>query len=427
MVGTTFVPAPKATKVSPQEIEKMAPKLGQVNIARVGQNPFLGAIEAEIDENGYQEQRGPRPWIEEGFESFGDGNGRMTALVNCTRRHPDKFKNLRVTVDIYPSLTEEQRHALIHRAARSTAPFTEKDYYKHSMARWKSHPGESQLEHLKGMGLEFAMLFFTPAPEAALLRTKNAKGETVKVELKPGVTSDDLWGKGKGGQKQGPVQVGSYLAEAHPRAVEAFFDSWGEDKAHSISYRELIETVTQWKEDKKLRPDLATPPVSFQELAERMIDKGTGECVSSLVKGVLGARIKDGKEVQGGRDKGKGRMDQKAAGALSTTLGSHDDIGPIILARHERTAGHTSEEGLRDLETVLKCARTLREASVVKKDGTDFLEGAELQAVLVVIRDAQRDSKAAIARIHSRAAAEAAASQKAVIEAEAAKARKQKV
>ncbi len=413
MIGNVFVPSPKATKLSPPEIEKVAPKLGIVNLARVGQNPFMAAIKAEIKEGGYQEHRGPRPWIEEGFESFGDGNGRMSALVSCYHEAPTLFEKTKVTIDVYPTLTEEQRHALIHRAARSTAPFTEKDYYKHSMARWKSHPGETQLDHLRGMGLEFAMLFFTPAPEQALLRTKNAKGETTSIQLKPGVTSEDLWGKGKGGQKQGPVQVGAYLAEAHPRAVEAFFDAWGEDKAHSISYRELIETVTQWKEDKKLRPDLASPPASFEVLAEKFPD-------SSLVKGVLGARIKDGKQVQGGRDKGKGRMDQKAAEGLSTTLGAMGEDGPIILARHERTAGYTSEEGLRDTETLLAANKKLRDISVVDKDGA-FLVGEELKAVLTTIRETQKEAKNAISRIFSRAAAEAEAARKAIIEAEARK------
>lgn len=410
MIGNIFVPSPKPTKVKGKDLRKLLPKLGLENLARVGQNPFANAIKTDMKENGFQEGRGPRPWVEEGQESPGDGSGRLLSFAELAEEHPDLFGDKTVTIDVYPRLTEEQRHALIHRAAATTAPFTEKDYYKQSMLRWRSHPGESQLDHLRGMGLEFAMLFFTPAPESAMIRTKNAKGETIKIELKPGVTSDDLWGKNKGGQKQGPVQVGAYLAEAHPRAVEAFFAAWGEDKAHSISYRELIETVTQWKEDKKMRPDLAAPPVDFDVLAEKFPQ-------SALVKGVLGARIREGKAIQGGRDKGKGRMDQKAAEGFATTLAQHGEDGPIILARHERTAGYTSEEGLRDVETLMKCNKQLRELSFVDAKG-DYLEGDQLKAVLAQAVNLQKEAKNAIARIHSRATAEAEAARKQIIEAE---------
>lgn len=409
MVDGIFVPNPKVTKVKIADLSKMFPDLGVVNLARAGQNPFVAAIEAEMKENGYQEHRGPRPWCEEGATSPGDGSGRFTAAVNRARVD-ENFGKTTIHIDVYPKLTEEQRHALIHRAARSTAPFTEKDYYKQSMNRWLTHPGESQLDHLKGMGVEFAMLFFSPAPESALVRTKNAKGETVKIELKPGVTSDDLWGKGKGGQKQGPVQVGWYLAKAHPRARQAFFDAYGDDKAHSISYRELIETVTQWEEDRKVRPDLASPPADFDVIAKEFPESG-------LVKGVLGARIREGKQIQGGRDKGKGRMDQAASKQLSNTLSQIDDVGPVIIDRMERTAGHTSEEGLRDLETVLKSRRALVNLNFQKDN--EFLKGQELQAVLEEAVKLQKEAKAAMARIHARAGAEAEAARKGIIEAEA--------
>lgn len=415
MIGTTFVPSPKVVKVKAQDIKKMFPKLGLENLARAGQNPFAAAIKAEIKEGGYNPGRGPRPWCEEGQQSPGDGSGRFLAVKELEEVNDPSVQKLTIDVDVYPPLTEEQRHALIHRASRSTAPFTEKDYYKQSMNRWRTHPGESQVDHLRGMGVSYAMLFFSPAPESALIRYKNAKGETIGVDLKPGVTSDDLWGKGKGGQKQGPVQVGAYLAEAHPRAVQAFFDAWGDDKAHSISYRELIETVTQWKEDKKLYPQFASPPAEFSTLAENCPD-------SALVKGVLGARIKDGKTIQGGRDKGKGRMDQKAAEGFATTLGAVSEIGPIILARHERTSGHTSEEGLRDLETVLKADKGLRDLKFTDDKG-EFLTGPELKAVLAAAVQFQKDGKQAIARIHSRSAAEVEAARKAIIEAEAKKKR----
>lgn len=413
MIGNIFVPNPKTTAFSVDEVAKMAPKLGMENLARQGQNPFLAAIKAEIKEGGYQESRGPRPWIEEGQQSFGDGNGRMTALVELSKVNDPSIQKLKVKVDVYPPLTEEQRHALIHRAAKSTAPFTEKDYYKQSMLRWKSHPGESYVDHLRGMGLEFAMLFFTPAPEAALIRTRNANGETVKVELKPGVTSEDLWGKNAGGQKQGPIQVGEVLSRSHPRAVKAFFDQYGEDKEHSLTYRELIEAATQWAEDKKRRPDLASPPVDFDVLAKEFPD-------SALVKGVLGTRIVEGKQTQGGRDKGKGRMDQKAAAQLATALSAHGEDGPIILARHERTAGYTSEEGLRDVETLCRCNKVLRDTKLTDDEG-NHLTGAKLSAALDSMIQAQKDAKLAIQRTFARASAEAEAARKQIIEAEAKK------
>lgn len=416
MIDNIFIPNPKTVTLKPSDLKKTFPLLGLENMARAAMNPFTAIIESEIKANGYQEHRGPRPWCVEGAGSPGDGSGRFQAIANLEAVGDPSVAKLAIKIDVYPKLTEEQLHALMHRAVRSTAPFTEKDYYKGSMNRWMSHPGEEYIDHLRGMGLEFAFLFFTPAPESALDRTKNAKGQTVKLELKKGVTSDDLWGKNKGGQKQGPIQVGWYLAKAHPRAREAFFDAWGEDKAHSIGYTELMQTVKQWEEDKKLRPDLASPPVSFEELAEKFPN-------SALVKGILGARIKDGKQVQGGRDKGKGRMDQKAADAYATTLGAHSEDGPIILARHERTAGYTSEEGLRLTETVMACNKILRDTKVTKEDGS-FLTGKELEAVLTLIQDTQKKAKEAIKRVFSMAAAEAEAARLKIIELEQAKAAK---
>lgn len=430
-VNGVIIPKPTHFKLKASDISKSFPKLGEENYARAGQNPFVAAIKAEIKESGYQASRGPRPWCEGEIKdgelrssSPGDGSGRLMGLKLNVDEAPDLFSKTTVDIDVYPPLTEEQRQALVQRAVRSTAAFTEKDYYKLSMNRWRSHPGESQLDHLKGMGVEFAMMFFKPAPETALERVKNSKGETVLVKLKEGVTSDDLWGKGKGGQKQGPVQVGSYLAQAHPRAVQAFFDGFGDDKEHSISYRELIETVKQWEEDKKRYPQFSAPPASFEQLLAAS-DPALGEKAidSQLVKGVLGARLASGKPTQGGRNAGKGRMDQKAAEALATTLGAISEDGPILLHRHERTAGYTSEAGLRDLETLFRCNKALRDADLTPL--SKFLEDSKApEDVLLVLKqvlDNQRQAKQAIARTFATAAAEAEAQRKAIVEAEAKK------
>lgn len=405
MIDGVFIPACKRVKMTVPEIEATLTELGVVNDARVGQNPFLGVIEADIEENGWQEGRGPTPWMEEGRKHPGDGSGRLTALVRAYRKHPDKFKGTKVSIDVYPPLNDEQRHKLINRAISTTAPFGEKEYYKLSMNNWIHNPDDSYIEHIKRNGIEFAMLFFTPFPESCLVREKNSKGETISVKLKPGVKDEDAWGKNKTGksQKQQPAQYGKWLAECHPRAREAFFAQYGEDKEHSITGLEAKQAAADWAEDKKRWSELKGPPISFEELAEKYPE-------SALVNGVLGTRLREGKNIAPGRDAGKGRMTSKEVGSLSTTLEACDDAAGMLLSRVERTAGHTSEANLRDLEAIFKAYNEL--------STLDFSEGPNLPVVLKRAKELQLVVKNAKARIHATATAEAEAARLKLIELE---------
>lgn len=381
--GGIEIPEPKAVEMTALEVANRFTEANVENLARAGRNKFVAAIEAEMDARGYRPEAGPRPCAEEGKKSFLDGNGRMSVLAKKAKLLPELWGKQKVTIDIYPPLTDEQRTEIINRAARSTAPFTEADYYKQSMDTWIAHPDDSYIQHLERMGLERAFLFFTPAPESAIER----EGDSIR--LKKGVKDDDLWGKGKGGQKQGPVQVGNFLAQAHPRARKAFFDQFGDDPQHAISYRELIDTVKEWKNDKKLRPDLANPPAEFGVLVKEFP-------TSELVNGVLGKRIAHGREVQGGREAGKGRMSSKDIEMLGNSL-NVSKVAPILLETVERTPGYVGDAHSRGLIRLFQAVEDLIGIDLAKAENVE--KAQKLQASV----------REEVAAIYSRAATEAAA------------------
>lgn len=382
--GGIEIPEPKTVTLTALEIAERFPEANVENLARAGRNQFVAAIEADMDSRGYRPEAGRRPEAEEGMKSFLDGNGRMSVLARKAKLLPDLWGKVKVEVDIYPPLTDEQRAEVIARAGRSTAPFMEADYYKQSMETWLAHPDDSYIEHLQRMGLERAFLFFSPAPESAIIRDENGG-----MRLKPGVKDDDLWGKNKGGQKQGPVQVGNFLAQAHPRARQAFFDQFGADPEHSISYRELIETVKHWKNDKKMRPDLATPPAAWATLVAEFPE-------SELVNGVLGNRLANGRQVQGGREEGKGRMSAKDVEMLGNTL-NFSPPATILLETVERRAGYVGLNHLKSVERLLKAIEVCTKVAPTSKENID------------VILKAQETVKQESATIFKSAAAEAEA------------------
>lgn len=391
--GGIELPVPKTLRMSALEVANRWSEANVENLARAGRNTFVSAIEREIKDRGYRPEAGPRPCAEEGMKSFLDGNGRMSVLARLAKTLPDVWGKVEVDIDVYPSLTDEQRQEIINRASRATAPFTEADYYKRSMDTWIAHPDDTYLEHLQRVGLEFAMLFFTPAPEECLIRDTNGG-----VKLRDNLKDDDLWGKGKKGQKQGPVQVGNYLAQAHPRARKAFFDSFGADKEHAITYRELIDTVKEWKNDKKLRPDLANPPADFEVLVKDFPQ-------AELVNGVLGKRIVHGREVQGGRDAGKGRMSAKDIEMFSNSL-NFSKCGPILLESVERTAGYQGDAHNRALIRMFQAIEDCMTSDLSTPEGV-----AKAQAAQKVYKDEYT-------AIYRRAASEAEAQRAALLVAE---------
>lgn len=373
-----FIPDPKLVVILAGDLGATFSGLGREQDARSSGNRFVHEIRQEMLDRGFQPNEGPMPSFEEGATHLLDGNGRCTALMLLAREMPDAWGKVKVSLAKFPKLTEDQRQEVINRSARSTAPFTEADYYKQSMLRWKARPDESYIEHLAGVGLNRAFLFFTPAPESAIIRDERG------IRLKPGMKDEDLWGKGKGGQKQGPIQVGKELSMAHPRAVQAFFDSYGDDPEHGISYRELIDCNKHWKADSKLRRDLANPPAPWAVLVKEMPE-------SELVNGVLGNRLAHGKAIQGGREAGKGKMSSKEVQQLANTL-NFSKSAPVLLETVERTAGFIGEANLRDVEAIFKAIESM--AAADNLDNLRLYQAAYHQA---------------IARVHARAGAEAQA------------------
>jgi len=392
--GGVHIPTPKVIDLKASDLVATFSSLGQENVARAaGKNWFVNSIREEMIHRGFVPDAGPLPSAEEGASSLLDGNGRLTVLAQLAKEMPELWGKVRVKVAIYPTLTDDQRQEILNRASRSTAPFTEADYYKQSMLRWIARPDESYVEHLAGMGLERALQFFTAAPETAIIRDKDG------IRLKPGVKDDDLWGKSKGGQKQGPVQVGKELSMAHPRARQAFFDGFGPDKGHSISYRELIDTVKHWKSDKRRRPDLANPPADFAVLATELPD-------SELVTGVLGNRIAHGKDIQGGREAGKGRMNAKELEQLGGVTLNFSKSAPILLNVTERVAGYVGGDIILRVERMFKAIELAMSVDV------------DASSAIGVLKAAQASYATEVKAIHNAAAAEAEANRQKILAAE---------
>lgn len=376
------IPKPKPLKVKWSELDKLASRLGLIQDARVD-GWDVTSVMSEIAERGYDEDAGATPCIEEGADHFLDGNRRATACLRLAKAKPDLYGDKKIEVNVYPKLNPDQRQELINRAARSTLGFTVWDWYKQSMNRWLARPDEDQLEHLKGMGVERARIFFPSCVPDVALKVDPVTNKPIP-ELKDGVRADDVWGKGKGGNKQGPVQVGKALSRAHPRVREAFFAA-RTDPEHSVTYREVIEMNSAWETDQKMRPDLAVPPAPFEVLAEKFPE-------SKLVA-ALGPRLLKGKNLGGGRGEGGGRMSKKDVEGLMVSL-NFSQLAAIDYHRAERDPGYVGDEPMRDQEAVHRFVQRCLDGK--------FSSIEEFKA-------SQEQAKAIIDRTFARAAAAAAA------------------
>lgn len=332
MSSKTIKPTTKT--ILAKNLPSVLPGLGKTQEVRYGNGADwdLGALVTEIEATGWDEARGERPWMVEGETSPRDGNRRLTAMAFLATDKPGTYGDVKVKIDVYPaSMTDEQKQELTDRAIRTKKAMTQKDFHHYVMNKKLRNPGLSQLDAAKEIGVGMIRSFYAGAFNPEALEPDGLGGHRIKAG----------WSGAKVFKnKQGPIQTGFALAEAHPVVREMFFT---EDTDKFLDYRQVLEANGFWRDDKARDAGIVTA-LTLPELAKRMPE-------SKLV-GFVAPILEHGRTTKGGRKPGEAAaMDTKTRLGLVNTFATCP-FAVALLNLVNGAAGFNTEANMADLEVV---------------------------------------------------------------------------
>lgn len=346
----------KRIKVKASKLKEVLPELGLKQVVRAGNAVGsdnestwdIAVVMAEIEARGWDKNAGGIPFFRKGDKSLGDGNRRCTAAYTLSQTKPGLFKDLEIELLEYPAeMSDEDYSEVIARALRSTKAMSKQDFEHHAMNICRSNPHLSQIEKARKIGVNLILQWFPGAFKPEALESDGSGGK----KLKAGVNNSAFR------NKQGTVQVGEYLAQAHPVAVSMYFST---DPARKLSYSDLLEADAAWTADKKDRPDVA----GLQTVSEISTQFPESRLASKLAPIIL-----EGKQTAPGRQAGEqAKMSTKTRIGLAQTFAASQSFCALVNFVNGQT-GYIGESCMKDLEIlaalVAKFERENAEAAVV--------------------------------------------------------------